>query len=58
MAWWSFESRPTKQNDFKTVFYIDFEGHIDDENVSKVLQKATQNGHEITWLGSYLNQEG
>ncbi|WP_096027675.1 prephenate dehydratase [Campylobacter lanienae] len=52
------ESRPTKQKDFKTVFYIDFEGHIDDENVSKVLQKATKNGHEITWLGSYLNQEG
>ena len=52
------ESRPIKQKDFKTVFYIDFEGHIDDENVDTVLKNATQNGHEITWLGSYLNQEG
>ncbi|WP_086303895.1 prephenate dehydratase [Campylobacter devanensis] len=52
------ESRPIKQKDFKTVFYIDFEGHIDDENVEAVLKNASQNGHEITWLGSYLNQEG
>lgn len=52
------ESRPIKQKDFKTIFYIDFEGHIDDDNVNAVLKNASKNGHEITWLGSYLNQEG
>ncbi|ABK81923.1 prephenate dehydratase [Campylobacter fetus] len=52
------ESRPIKQKDFQTVFYIDFEGHIDEENIKKVLELAAKNGHDITWLGSYINQEG
>ncbi|TWO22891.1 prephenate dehydratase [Campylobacter hyointestinalis] len=52
------ESRPVKQKDFKTVFYIDFEGHIDDENVQRVIELAGKNNHEIHWLGSYINQEG
>ena len=49
------ESRPVKLRDFKSVFYIDFEGHVDDERVARVLQNAQKNGHEITWLGSYIN---
>ncbi|MDA3046996.1 prephenate dehydratase [Campylobacter sp. VBCF_06 NA8] len=49
------ESRPIKSHDFKSVFYIDFEGHIDDEGVIRVLENATRHAHEITWLGSYLN---
>ncbi|ANE35319.1 chorismate mutase / prephenate dehydratase [Campylobacter iguaniorum] len=52
------ESRPIKQKDFKTVFYIDFEGHIDDENVKRILELANKNHHEIHWLGSYINQQG
>ena len=50
------ESRPTKEKGFKTVFYMDFEGHIDDENVQNVI-KANENRHEIKWLGSYVNGE-
>lgn len=49
------ESRPTKQRDFRKVFYLDFEGHIDDESVQKVLQKA-QNEFDIVWLGSYISE--
>ncbi|CZE50330.1 prephenate dehydratase [Campylobacter geochelonis] len=49
------ESRPIKKKDFKTNFYIDFEGHIDDERVKKVLLMAKKEGHEISWLGSYMN---
>lgn len=49
------ESRPVKSKDFKTVFYIDFEGHIDDDRVKRVLEVASKNGHEITWLGSYVD---
>lgn len=52
------ESRPIKQKDFNAVFYIDFEGHIDDEKVKKVLDMAKENKHKISWLGSYINQEG
>ncbi len=44
------ESRPAEDGDFNYWFYIDFEGHIDDENVQRVLQKHI---NEIKWLGSY-----
>ncbi len=44
------ESRPAQQKDFNYWFYIDFDGHIDDENVQKVLQKHKP---QIKWLGSY-----
>lgn len=47
------ESRPEKTKGFKSVFYIDFEGHIDDENVQEAL-KANKGKREITWLGSYI----
>ncbi|WP_297573686.1 prephenate dehydratase [uncultured Campylobacter sp.] len=51
------ESRPIKNREFKTNFYIDFEGHIDDEHVKRVLDLAQRSGHDIKWLGSYLNGE-
>lgn len=47
------ESRPVKQSGFKAVFYLDFEGHIDDKSVQRVL-KANEGTNEIKWLGSYV----
>ncbi len=47
------ESRPVKSRAFEYSFYIDFEGHIDDENVQKILAKRK----DIMWLGSYLAGE-
>ena len=49
------ESRPIKQREFRPMFYLDFEGHIDDEKVQNVFELAKEIGAEITWLGSYLN---
>jgi len=46
------ESRPLKDDTFHSLFYIDFEGHIDDENVKKIIDKEN-----ITWLGSYVKGE-
>jgi chorismate mutase/prephenate dehydratase len=46
------ESRPVKDDSFHSLFYIDFEGHIDDENVKKIIDKEN-----ITWLGSYVKGE-
>ncbi len=43
------ESRPLKNSSFETVFYLDFEGYIDDENVQRVLNSD----YNIKWLGSY-----
>ena len=45
------ESRPAKYGtDFQYVFYIDFEAHIEDKKVQKVIKKY---GDAIKWLGSY-----
>jgi len=43
------ESRPNKDDTFNTWFYIDFEGHIDDEKIKDIIEKQ-----EMIWLGSYL----
>ena len=46
------ESRPAKQGkSFKYWFFIDFEGHVEDERVRHVLD---QYGKKIKWLGSYV----
>ncbi len=46
------ESRPAKEGShFKYIFYIDFEGHINDRRVQKVLKNYKPN---IKWLGSYV----
>jgi chorismate mutase/prephenate dehydratase len=47
------ESRPVKESGFQAVFYLDFEGHIDDENVKRVLA-ANEGINDIKWLGSYV----
>ncbi len=47
------ESRPVKDSGFEAVFYLDFEGHIDDKSVQNVL-KANKGINEIKWLGSYV----
>jgi len=43
------ESRPNKDDTFNTWFYIDFEGHIDDEKVKELIESE-----KMLWLGSYL----
>jgi len=43
------ESRPNKDDTFNTWFYIDFEGHIDDEKIKNLIEKE-----KMIWLGSYL----
>lgn len=49
------ESRPMADvRDFSFWFFIDFEGHYDDENVQQVL---TRYAEEIKWLGSYAQAD-
>ncbi len=49
------ESRPSKtQGGFGYWFFIDFYGHMQEENIQKVISKHKD---EITWLGSYLKGE-
>jgi chorismate mutase/prephenate dehydratase len=49
------ESRPIKEERFKSMFFIDFEGHGDDENFQKLLN--ADDTYSIKWLGSYVNGE-
>jgi len=49
------ESRPSKdKSGFGYWFFIDFYGHIDEEEIQKAIKKHAD---EITWLGSYVKGE-
>ena len=46
------ESRPAKKGKtFKYYFYIDIDGHVDDEHIARVFDKHKK---DIKWLGSYV----
>ena len=46
------ESRPAKKGkNFKYWFFIDIDGHIDDDNVKALI---TMHNKDLTWLGSYV----
>lgn len=47
------ETRPSKTSNWSYVFFIDFEGHIDDEPVKAVLADIESNVVELKVLGSY-----
>ncbi|WP_156499612.1 prephenate dehydratase domain-containing protein, partial [Oleiphilus sp. HI0061] len=47
------ETRPSNSGTWAYVFFIDFEGHIDDEGVQKVVQQVSPDAVEIKHLGSY-----
>ncbi|HTN33118.1 MAG TPA: prephenate dehydratase [Marinobacter sp.] len=47
------ETRPSPSGTWAYVFYIDFEGHMDDERVSKVLAEVGEESGELKKLGSY-----
>lgn len=51
------ESRPIKQKSFKSLFYLDFEGHAKDENIANALSEASKQGHNLKVLGSYAKSE-
>ena len=49
------DSRPIMDKDgFKYGFYMDFQGHKDDENIKKIFKSRQK---EIKWLGSYPSFE-
>lgn len=47
------ETRPSPASTWAYVFFIDFEGHRDQENISEVLHELGSNGANVTNLGSY-----
>jgi prephenate dehydratase len=47
------ESRPIKTKPWEYFFYVDFDGHITDENVVKALKELKRNSESLKILGSY-----
>src|SRR5699024_12511857 len=47
------ETRPSPSGTWAYVFYIDFEGHTDDEKAGKVLAEVEHDAVELKRLGSY-----
>ncbi len=47
------ESRPSRQGIWEYVFFIDFEGHIEDSAVKKAMQTLAERASLIKHLGSY-----
>lgn len=48
------ESRPQKCEDFSYLFYLDFDGHKDDENVDIALKELAKHTNDLQILGSYV----
>jgi prephenate dehydratase len=47
------ESRPTKEKPWEYNFYVDFEGHIEEDNVKKVINNIEKKCTFVKILGSY-----
>ena len=47
------ETRPARSGDWSYVFFIDFDGHRQDETVQRALAEVEEVALETRWLGSY-----
>ena len=47
------ESRPSQQRKWHYVFFIDIDGHIEDEHIARALEHLEQNAQLFRVLGSY-----
>ena len=51
------ESRPTKQMPWEYVFFIDFQGHVKEDHVTRALKLLEEQSLFVTVLGSYPEAE-
>ncbi len=47
------ESRPSKERPWEYLFFVDFEGHAEDEKIKKLLSKVRKSSVYLKILGSY-----
>ncbi len=47
------ESRPSRMSKWDYVFFVDVEGHVDDENVAAAIRDLSQTAASLKVLGSY-----
>lgn len=51
------ESRPSRQRAWEYVFFVDLEGHLEEINVAKALEEASEHCIFLKTLGSYPSGE-
>ncbi len=49
----SIQSRPVKSKPWEYLFFVDMEGHLEDERVARALEEAARLAHSHKILGSY-----
>ena len=49
----SIQSRPVKSKPWEYLFFVDMEGHLEDDHVAKALKDAAVLSHSHKILGSY-----
>jgi chorismate mutase/prephenate dehydratase len=47
------ESRPTKHENWSYFFFVDLDGHIEEEKISQTIEKMKPYCKYLKWLGSY-----
>jgi len=47
------ETRPARSGTWNYVFFIDFEGHINDDRIAPVMEELRRVALDFKWLGSY-----
>jgi chorismate mutase/prephenate dehydratase len=47
------ESRPFRKKPWEYIFFIDIEGHLEDDNIKSALAMVTSNSQFMKVLGSY-----
>lgn len=51
-------SRPSKSGNWSYVFFIDFDGHVEEERVATTLKAVLEHSLEVKVLGSYPKAQG
>jgi chorismate mutase/prephenate dehydratase len=51
------ESRPSKKRAWEYIFFVDMQGHVQEDNVCKTIEKVRKNCLYLTHLGSYPRDE-
>jgi chorismate mutase/prephenate dehydratase len=47
------DKRPSGRDNWSYTFFVDLEGHRDDDSVARALERARTQAHELWVLGSY-----
>lgn len=50
------ESRPLKDGSFNVMFYLDFDGHIDEPRVKALMNDLTENLEYFRFIGTFKNE--